>query len=1269
MPRMVRPPYVIAFPGDLAGCGRHRIMRPLEIMGRSGYLAGRAESRFVQDHLLQAIKPDVIVFQRQCDDNQYEVMKRYRALLPDAFFVFEIDDALSAVPESSWHRPYMTPNIDSKLRRAIALCDVVTVTTEDLREHMLSICEPGTRVRLVPNMLGKDELELVTQVRKEILAMPPTQPTSSDKLRVGWGGGIGHAGDLALLNEVFLALKDEVEWVFLGMEPETPPNVTKSFMGATSPERYLPSLAAINVDLIVAPLEDNLFNRCKSNLRLIEAGICNYPVIASSVAPYLTDSPPVFSYANTTDEWVSSIRAFKALSPEQRAQHATALHQWVKSRYIMDDHVEKRVLAWLPEETRVFKPKLNHASAGLTIVSSIPIKDHTVEHDIVKACTNSSDDILYIREGTYITDSFLSRLKAAKGDVLCPLSNEAGPWGFPNASQFSPLDTNTYALIDKLCADMPKLASGDLIDLAAISGPVVLLRRSALAAIGCPDFESYASTELAILEWSVTAKARGLKTGLFPHAFAAAAAPSRPDPKDAEVCALRISNRWPQSKNDDAALTALREYLEINFHREHYTALPPTQRQDYPLWVDLCDTRGPRMIDAAWDWEESQFTRVSADLLDYPCAVPENIDAEWLFFKPAKARQIPDWLPIFHKALQDFPEAKIFYADHDFFDKDDKPLSPDFKPNLDIQMLLARDYVSQGLIVHKSLVVGKTITASSLYALVLNQIANSGPAIIAHIPHRLVSLPLPDMGELTATAPERLQAAQDFCKDFGFDTLSLSPHPTLPWLHHISYRPRNNIEPSVAIIVPTKNKLELLAPCIASILTVTKYSNYHITIIDNGSDRQEHLDYLASLTDPRITVLRWPETYNWSSLNNWAVDNLPKPADFYCFLNDDTRVMSPVWLSEMVGAAQLPNIGSVGARLVYPHGQIQHIGVAAHKGMTGHIHKGLPLNQPGTNFYAALSHEATCATGACLVVSKESFSELHGFDERFAHNFNDVVFGIELNRRGYRTIIANNAELQHFEGVTRNDGGFNDASRRWLYSEGELLGTLYPDEDPYWNPNLLMTAFENGALIAGMDLATYAYPPPALPWQDKVTKKRVLVVGPSKGAAMERHDQCALFYLHIADNQARIVNPPMYNCGPWDIRRPEIAAKALASLGLSEIILTGLDEAPLQTLQFLKHLNLPIIYRPLTAEAACPRGNLMAGEVSCNKGYARQQCQSCVDKLSSPQGQVSMFGWLASWMRFFEDNVLVDLTNLPDTDHVEALGFIYGNTSIQEAAE
>ena len=1268
MPRLTRPPYVIAFPGDLAGCGRHRIMRPLEIMGRSGYLAGRAERHFIPDALIQKINPDILVFQRQCDDSQYVTMKRYRELLPNTFFVFEIDDALSAVPDKSWHRPYMTPNIDTKLRRAIALCDVVTVTTEDLREHMLSICEPGTKVRLVPNMLGRDELELVQQVRKEAASLTPTQSeATAPKLRVGWGGGIGHAGDLSILNEAFVALKDEVEWVFLGMDPETPPGTHKSFMGATPPERYLPSLAALNVDLIVAPLEDNLFNRCKSNLRLLEAGICNYPVIASPVAPYHTDSPPVFAYAQTSEDWIKAIRDFKALTPAQRTQHANALHQWVKSRYIMDDHVEKRLLGWLPDETRVFKPRLNHAAAGLTIVSETPIANHKTESDIVKACTDSSDDILYVRQNTFITDDILKRLRSASGDVICPLSNEAGPWGFPNASQFSPLDQGTHLLIDKLCQELPALASGDLIDLAALSGPVVLLRRSALSAIGCPDFASYKSVELAILEWSVTAKARGLKTGLFPHAYVAASAPMRPEPQDADLCATRVPNRWPQSQNDDTALKALREHLEILFHREHFTALPPAKRNDYPTWVDLCDTRGPRMIDAAWDWEESQTQRLSADMLDYPCNPPATLDAEWYFIKPVNAHHAPDWLPIVHAAIFDNPDAKIFYTDHDFYDKDDKPVAPDFKPNLDIQMLLARDYVSQSLIVHRDLLPSSPLTAESLYALVLEQLAKHGPAIIAHIPRRLASLPLPDMSELAKSTSIKLTTAQQFCKDFGFDNITLSAHPTLPWLRQISYTSKDN--PSVAIIVPTKNKLELLAPCIASILTMTRYPNYHITIIDNGSDRQEHLDYLSSLNDPRITVLRWPEPYNWATLNNWAVANLPKPADYYCFLNDDTRVMAPQWLSEMIGAAQLPNIGSVGARLVYPHGQLQHIGVVSHRAMTGHIHKGLPANQPGTNFYAAISHEATCATGACLVTSAKIFADLGGFDERFAHNFNDVAFGIELNRRGYRTIIANNAELQHFEGLTRNADGFNDVSRKWLMEEGALLGQLYPDEDPYWNPNLLVSAVENGALIAGMDLATYAYPTPELPWQDKLAKRRILVVGSPAGATMERHDKSAIFYLQIIDNLVRISAPPMHNCGPWDIRRPEIVAKTLEALALDEILITELGESSLQTLQFLKHLNLPITYRPHNAEAVCPRGDLKAGDVSCNKGYARQQCQGCVDKHSSPHGHVSMYGWLSAWLRFFDGNVLVDLTNLTDPSYAEALGFVYGQNAAREAAE
>src|SRR5262249_13723396 len=136
-------------------------------------------------------------------------------------------------------------------------------------------------------------------------------------------------------------------------------------------------------------------------------------------------------------------------------------------------------------------------------------------------------------------------------------------------------------------------------------------------------------------------------------------------------------------------------------------------------------------------------------------------------------------------------------------------------------------------------------------------------------------------------------------------------------------------------------------------------------------------------------------------------------------LNDDTRVLEPEWLTEMVGAALTPGAGAVGARLSYPQGGTQHAGVVYASGISGHIHKGLPPQAAGYSGIVALAHEATAVTGACMLVSRELFYDMSGFNTELAHNFNDVAFCLDIVRKGRANIVASRAHLQHYEGVTR----------------------------------------------------------------------------------------------------------------------------------------------------------------------------------------------------------------------------------------------------------
>ena len=1105
MAKAQRPPFVLARPADMAGCGFHRMLRPLELLSRHGYVSGRAESGHIQDHILAAIHPDVVIFQRQLDATQFGDMARFRRILPNAFFIYELDDILSAIPEASYHRPYMTPGVDEKVAAGVSLCNAVTVSTQDLADHIRSIAPSMEDVRVVPNYLGADDLERIDALR--IQNKNPLPPAS--KLRVGWGGGIGHAGDLAMLNDVFLALKDEVEWLFIGMNPDLPPGVHKTYLGATIPQYYLLSLAAMQADLIIAPLEDNLFNRCKSNLRIIEAGACSYPVIASPIAPYRTKHPPI-EYATSSAEWIQKIRAFAKMPREERARHGSVLREWTERHFILDHHLEARAKAWLPSDVKPFKPDLRAQGFGTTIVSEQPIEGVETVTSLASACENTSTDVVYVRPGAVVSKDQIRRLVQSPGDIVGTVTNDGGPWGFPTVNAFTPIESNAAALIDSICA---KSAPASLIEVAAVSGPLVLIRHRVIAAIGTPPLVEL-SPEIALLEFSSAARARGFTIGITPTVFTHSLRPFPVQPGEGEMAALRIGGRWPQGVTKDGELREMRQTIELRFHAESYKNIPLQNQQDYASWVELCDTRGPRSVASAEEWSCKANSGLIVSTIPYTdgsfdFAIPSPSDfADFCVFHPEGSRIPADAHAFFLETFLKHPDATVFYADHDFLDAKGKRTAPDFKPNFDLHLALSRDYLSQIVAIKAGLVDLSDPRPAEvvLYETVLKE-ALLDPKRIVHIPRILASLPERFLNPTGKFANSKLEIANAFnpnrhttlVKHPGFTSFREFTHTLSTLAPFLSDSPAHEL-PSVAIIIPTKNNREMLQPCIQTIERFTSYPNFHIYVVDNGADSPSMLEYLAELAShPKITLLKHHVPYNWSELNNWAVREIEStdgPPDFFLFLNDDTRVMSPDWIEHMVAFGLDPSVGSVGARLLYPHGTVQHVGVVARHGVNGHYHKGMPANLPGVNGIAILTHEATAVTGACMLVRREVFSSLGGFNERFSDNFNDVAFCREVLSHGLVNVVAIKAELQHIEGATRVTAITSEGLEK-LRVEATLLGDLYPLDDPYWNPNLLLAAFQGGAMVTGMDMASYVnavdLPPPPWPVPDRLA---VLLLGP-----------------------------------------------------------------------------------------------------------------------------------------------------------------------------
>jgi GT2 family glycosyltransferase len=220
--------------------------------------------------------------------------------------------------------------------------------------------------------------------------------------------------------------------------------------------------------------------------------------------------------------------------------------------------------------------------------------------------------------------------------------------------------------------------------------------------------------------------------------------------------------------------------------------------------------------------------------------------------------------------------------------------------------------------------------------------------------------------------------------------------------------------PKVSIIIPTRDKSDLLSKCVDSIKSRTKYPNYEIVIVNNLSSEQETLSLLKHYRDDGISVLDFAEPFNYSKICNFAADTAS--GQILCFLNNDTEVLSENWLSSMVAHATQDEIGVVGAVLTYPDGSIQHMGIAlGYTGIAGHPSRG---NSP-TEALPDSCYEVSGVTFACALVSKSIFQEIGGLDENYPFGFNDVDFCLRSNAAGYKNIVCLDARLTHSESQTR----------------------------------------------------------------------------------------------------------------------------------------------------------------------------------------------------------------------------------------------------------
>jgi glycosyltransferase involved in cell wall biosynthesis len=428
------------------------------------------------------------------------------------------------------------------------------------------------------------------------------------------------------------------------------------------------------------------------------------------------------------------------------------------------------------------------------------------------------------------------------------------------------------------------------------------------------------------------------------------------------------------------------------------------------------------------------------------------------------------------------PQLQLLYSDEDKLDRQGHRCDPYFKPDWNPDLFTSQNYVSHLSIYRSELVRAAGgfrlgFEGSQDYDLTLRCVERIEASQIRHIPRVLYHWRIAEQSTATFAAAKpyaheaAIRAMQEHLDRRG---IAATAGPDYGDYLRVKYS-RTNDAPLVSLVIPTRDRLSFLRPCLESIFAKTEYPNYEIVVVDNDSSEAETLDYLASSqANERVRICRMPGEFNYSKLNNFGVDQAR--GSLIALLNNDLEVMNGGWLDEMVSHGLRPEIGAVGARLWYPDKTMQHGGVILGAGgIAGHAHAGL-RNEHGYFARAHLTQNFSAVTAACMLVKKDLYLQLGGLDEQnLAVAFNDVDFCLRLQEIGFRILWTPHAELYHHESASR---GFEDTAskqQRFL-AEVEYMNQKWGhalESDPCYNPNLSL----------GEKLFTLAFPPRlAKPW-------------------------------------------------------------------------------------------------------------------------------------------------------------------------------------------
>ena len=431
--------------------------------------------------------------------------------------------------------------------------------------------------------------------------------------------------------------------------------------------------------------------------------------------------------------------------------------------------------------------------------------------------------------------------------------------------------------------------------------------------------------------------------------------------------------------------------------------------------------------------------------------------------------------------LQDHPQADALYTDEDKVTTDlDEHFQPHLKPDFNLDLLRSNNYICHFFVVRKSIVekaggFRKEFDGAQGYDFIFRCTENAREVL--HVPeilyhwrtHKASTADNPASKMYAFEAGKR--AIEAHLERTG--TKGTVSHTQDLGFYRVKYPVQG--EPLVSVIIPNKDEKETLQTCLESLKKNTSYQNFEIIIIENNSTTGEIFKYYKELSrDQQIHLLRWGKEFNYSAINNFGVAHAR--GEYLLFLNNDVKSIEPDWMEEMLGVCQRPEVGGVGAKLIYPDNTIQHAGcVIGMGGIAGHMFVDMPADRTGYLHKASLLQDMSAVTAACLMMKKEVFEQAGGFTEELAVAFNDVDLCLKVRKNNHLIVYDPYAKLYHMESKTRGAEDSKEKVRRFQ-TEIEYMRCHWMDilknGDPYYNKNLSLTKWNYSLKpIPGMETA------------------------------------------------------------------------------------------------------------------------------------------------------------------------------------------------------